>query len=131
MVTAQAGDTITVYGRVREAGLTDQSEANDPSITSQVGYGPDGSDPSVNSAGWTFVAAAPNAGYSSGSPGFEADYDEHVGSFSAPAASGSPYDYAYRFSLDGGSSYAYCDGGTTGSSDGYTAENAGQMTITP
>lgn len=126
-VTAQAGETVTVYGQVREAGLTDQSESNDPSITSQVGYGPDGSDPSGVS--WTFVAAGPNPGYGSGSPGFEAAYDEHVGSFSAPSAAQSPYDYAYRFSLDGGNSYAYCD--LNGSSNGYSAANAGQMITTP
>ena len=40
-----------------EEGITDQSAANDPSIMSQVGYGPDGTNPETAS-GWTFVTSA-------------------------------------------------------------------------
>jgi hypothetical protein len=126
-VMVSSGNTVEVFGRVREAGLTDQPDANDPSITSQVGYGPDGSDPGAD-PGWTFVAAGPNAGYGVGSPDFDSDFDEHIGSFVAPAPG--TYDYAYRFSLDGGNSYAYCDA-LAGSSDGYSPANAGQMTVQP
>jgi hypothetical protein len=121
----QTGATVTVYGRVFEEGITDQSTANDPSIVSQVGYGPDGTNPETAS-GWTFAASAPNAAYGEGSPGFEATFDEHVGSFTAPAPG--TYDFAYRFSLDGGTTYLYCDGGAAGSSDGYNPANAGQLT---
>ena len=120
-----SGTVVTIYGRVGEPGIqTDASSANDPTIDSQVGYGPDGSNPET--AGWVFVDAAANPGYTEGSPGYNASHDEHVGSFTAPGE----YDTAYRFSLDDGASYAYCDTGA-GSTDGYSAANAGQMTVTP
>jgi hypothetical protein len=78
-----------------------------------------------------FSTAGPNLGYTIGSPNFEAANDEHVGSFTAPSAAGSPYDFAYRFSLDGGAHYVYCDTGIAGSSDGYSPANAGQLTVNP
>ena len=129
-LTLQAGaQSGEIFGRVGEPGLTDNPSTNDPSITSQVGYGPDGSDPATD-PGWVFATAASNAAYMIGSPNFEAANDEHSGSFTAPNSSGE-YDLAFRFSLDGGINYVYCDTGAAGSSDGYSAVNAGQMTVTP
>lgn len=52
-------------------------------------------------------------------------------SLAVPVSSGSPYDYAYRFSGDGGTTWVYCDGDAAGSSNGYALANAGQMTSTP
>ncbi|MGH1346577.1 MAG: lamin tail domain-containing protein [Nannocystales bacterium] len=119
-------DTVVdVYGRVYIAGLTDISTSNDlaPELSAQLGYGPDGTDPAVD-AGWTWVDAIPNAGYTAVAP--EENNDEYVVSLTVPAPG--EYDYAYRFSGDSEGSYTYCDGQPAGNSDGYQVENAGQMT---
>jgi len=39
------------------------------------------------------------------------------------------YDAAYRFSVDGGHSWTYCDGAAEGSSNGYTPSTAGNITV--
>ncbi|MEO1270560.1 MAG: lamin tail domain-containing protein, partial [Myxococcota bacterium] len=44
-----------------------------------------------------------------------------------PAPPAGTYDHAYRFSLDGGFSWLYCDGQPEGSSNGYQIENAGNL----
>lgn len=124
-----SGTGVDVYGRVFIAGQTDLSGVNDPSpnIVAYVGYGPDGSDPSV-SAMWIWTLGTPNAGYGPASPAYEANNDEYVATMTLPAAG--TYDFAYRFSGDGGDTFTYCDGGDPGSSDGYAAADAGQMTTT-
>jgi hypothetical protein len=130
-ITAAVGAPTTVYGRVFVAGLTDASGVNDPHprLVAAVGVGPDGSDP-ASAAGWTWTAAAPNAGYGPASPGYEMNNDEYQADLAAPGPAGS-YDYAYRFSGDGGATWLYCDGQPAGSSDGYQTANAGQLTSTP
>jgi hypothetical protein len=131
-LTLEAGTSSgLVYGRVYVAGLTDQSTGNDldPRVQAAVGVGPDGSDPA--GPGWTWTAAQPNPGY----PGAfgEANNDEYMASFNAPPAGGS-YDYAFRFSGDGGVTWLNCDRnvgpGSDGSQDGYQAANAGSLTVT-
>jgi hypothetical protein len=54
---------------------------------------------------------------------------EHHATLSLPGPG--TYDYAYRFSGDGGTTFTYCDGRIAGSADGYQPANAGQMTSTP
>lgn len=56
--------------------------------------------------------------------------DEFQGSFTAPATVGM-YRYVYRFSLDGGLNYTYCDSDGAGSNMGldFNAANAGVMTV--
>jgi hypothetical protein len=97
-------------------------------VIGHVGYGTDGTDPAVD-ATWTWSAAVPNPNYDSGSPGYEADHDEYHATLSLPGPG--TYDYAYRFSGDGGTTFTYCDGRIAGSADGYQPANAGQMTSTP
>jgi hypothetical protein len=121
------GAAVDVYGRVFVAGQTDQSAMNDPSPNLQawVGYGPDGSDPAVD-ATWVWTAAIPNAAWVGvGVP--DVNNDEYQAALTLPAAGS--YDYAYRFTGDGGTTFSYCDGGA-GSSDGYAAVDAGQLTTT-
>lgn len=123
-IDQDAGTSVDVYGRVYVAGLTDLSDANDlaPELSAQLGYGPDGTDPAVD-AGWTWIDAMPNAGYTAVE---EVDNDEYLASLTVPAPG--EYDYAYRFSGDSEATYTYCDGQDAGNSDGYQAGNAGQMT---
>jgi len=116
----------SVFGRVFIAGLTDVSGVNDPAaeVIGAVGYGPDGSNPSV-SASWVWSDAAPNAGYNAGSPGYEANNDEYVATLTVPGPPGN-YDFAFRFSGDSGATFTYCDSGN-GSADGYAPADAGQL----
>ncbi|HWB78075.1 MAG TPA: lamin tail domain-containing protein [Nannocystaceae bacterium] len=126
-IDGDSGSDVDVFGRVYIAGQTDLSGVNDtsPNIVGYVGYGPDGSDPSV-SAMWTWTLGTPNAGYGPASPAYEMNNDEYVATMTLPAEG--TYDFAYRFSGDGGDTFTYCDGGNAGSSDGYAAVDAGQMT---
>jgi hypothetical protein len=126
-VTQAAGATTTVFGRVYAAGLTDRTGRTDTDalLRGELGVGPDGTLPS--SPGWTWVSATANGGYAPGSPGHEPNNDEYQADLSR-AAAGS-YDYAYRFSGDGGATWTYCDSLGPGSSDGYQLANAGSLTV--
>ncbi|MFT7582971.1 MAG: hypothetical protein ACI9MR_004657, partial [Myxococcota bacterium] len=81
---------------------------------------------------WT--AGTPNPGYdSTGEPA----NDEYMALLTAPArltAGDELYDYAFRFTGDGGRTFTYCDRatGTTGedgSENGYQPANAGVLTV--
>jgi hypothetical protein len=122
-----AGAMVGVFGRVYIGGLTDQSQGNDTAanVAMQTGYGGDGSDPELD-ASWVWFDASPNASYGPGSPGFEMNNDEYGGTMSLPVAGS--YDFAVRFTGDGGGTWTVCDGGDAGSSDGYAPADAGQMT---
>ncbi|MBU1432242.1 lamin tail domain-containing protein, partial [Myxococcota bacterium] len=121
-----AGEGLTVYGVVFEAGVTDRgpNSDTDPSLVAEVGYGPVGGDPAA--AEWTWFAAGINPEWSDAArPGV----DEYMGEFTAPAPGA--YDFAYRFKRGEGE-WRYCDRapaeGTFGSDDGYSAAEAGHLT---
>jgi fibronectin type 3 domain-containing protein len=94
--TISINGTDTVYGQVYVAGITD---ANGPasSILAQAGFGPPGSDPSA--ASWTWNDAAFNVRAGNNYEYAAKLFPESVGTF----------DYAYRFSTDGGRSWTYGD----------------------
>ena len=60
--------------------------------------------------------------------------DEYVGLFTAPTvAVNTNYAYTYRFSVDGGLRWTYCDLNGAGANSGLTLETSqfGVMTVTP
>ncbi|MEZ4463274.1 MAG: lamin tail domain-containing protein [bacterium] len=120
---------VMVYGRVFHPGLTDVSAATDasPLLRAQLGFGPDGAIPADDPGRFTWISASPNAGYNGINAG-EPNNDEYVVAFRLPAAGGR-YDYAWRFSADGGRTWRYADGQDAGSSDGYQLENAGDLLV--
>ena len=124
-LNAQAGQsTQQVFGRIFEAGVTNAA-GQGSGVAAQVGYGPNGSDPRANPA-WTWTPAP--YGQDAGNTN---EYDEYVTAFTAPA--GGTYLYAYRFTLNGGAGWTYCDLNGAGSGSGLTFE-LGQlptMTVTP
>ncbi len=126
---ASAGTTVTVYGRIYEEGLTDQTLGPDDDGNGnpvvEVGVGPDGSDPTGN-PGWRWTAMAANALFDAQSEG-EPNNDEYEGAMPIPLTGG-PYDFAVRVSLDNGATHVYCDSGQ-GSGDGYAPADAGQLEI--
>ncbi|MCK4661100.1 MAG: hypothetical protein KAV82_16390, partial [Phycisphaerae bacterium] len=128
------GTQVTVYGRVYVPGLTDQTPGVDPLpglVLGQAGFGP-GSDPFEQPAAWTWTDAVPNPAWDGIAAG-EPDNDEYMATVTLPLAAGD-YDYCYRFSGDGGTTWLYVDKdtgvpGEDGSENGYQTENAGKMTV--
>jgi hypothetical protein len=126
-----AGTTSdTVYGWVYQGGATEGAGAG-AGLRLEVGVGPDGGDPATGS-GWSWAAMAYNEDKDGLVPGDLAN-DEYMGSFPVPSTAG-VYDYCVRASADGGASWTYCDGGGGtcpggGSDDGYSAADAGQLTV--
>ena len=118
----------TLHGRLYERGLTDRSRGNDPApfVRGELGYGPDNSQPDGNAA-WSWVTGTPNPGWDGPNAG-EADNDEYQGNLTLPAQAGH-YDLAWRFTVDGGVTWTYCDSGAPGSSDGYALANAGDLSV--
>ena len=126
LLTATSGDTVTFYGRVYHAGITDISTGVDvsPLLKAQVGLGGDGTDPVTNGS-WTWYDAGANPGWNGS--GVDANNDEYQAAVQLNTVGS--FDAAYRFSVDGGHSWTYCDGGDEGSSNGYSATNAGAITV--
>ncbi len=125
-----AGSPGTVYGWVYMAGITDAVGRGTP-IEAEVGYGPDATLPMVDPR-WVWSAASYNSDKDAYYPGDHAN-DEYAGTLTAPSTPGS-YDYAYRFTTDGGLSWVYADlGGDTcallGTTDGYQSATAGALTV--
>ncbi|MEZ4265678.1 MAG: lamin tail domain-containing protein, partial [Myxococcota bacterium] len=131
-ISAHAGVEVSAHGRVRKDGLTTLSGATDPNplLLAQLGYGPQGSSPETLTASWSFLSAEPDAGWlDTDEPGV----DDYVARFPAPPAG--TRDVAFRFSVNGGLSWLYCDratgaAGEDGSDNGYQTANAGALVTT-
>lgn len=117
------GDVTTVFGRIYEAGATDQTPDIDfiYFLRSEAGAGPRGTSPAGN-ADWIWRDAVPTVAWDdAGAPGedqYEVDLDGLALGF---------YDLAFRFSLDGGLTWAYCD--PTPNDGVYSVADAGHVTV--
>jgi hypothetical protein len=109
--------TDNVYGQVWIDGVTNQPGATE-GLRAQLGFGPDGSGPSGNSA-WTWVEAAFNVD--------AGNNDEFVASL-LPETTGT-FDYAYRYSTTNGRDWVYAD--LDGIPNGYSPAQAGALTVNP
>jgi hypothetical protein len=112
--------TPLIYGQLFEAGLTEASGAP-AGVFAQVGYGPSASNPtSVTS--WRYFDASYNVQVGNNA--------EYAASFIAPASAGN-YSYTYRFSLDNGLNWTYCDldGAGSNSGLGFSTKQLGTMTV--
>jgi len=117
---------LDVTGRILESGLTDTFDTAAPGVRAQLGLSPRNPtgadlDPTTSNS-WRYFDAVPNPDYD-----FTQDEDEYIATVT-PTATGS-YLYAYRFSLDGGRSYSYCDGDDF--NDGFEADDLSQMSVVP
>jgi hypothetical protein len=107
--------TSTTYGRVYTEGLTEAAGAH-PGVVAQVGFGPVGSDPS--GPGWQFTGAAYN---------LQIGNDDEYMAVLVPELAGQ-YDYAWRFSVDGGQTFGHCD--VAGTAQGaYVPAAAGHLGV--
>lgn len=110
--------TEDIFGRVYVEGCTD-GDTECEVIDAQLGYGDPTVDPTQDSSGYTWVPATYNADHTAD------DNDEFQANFT-PTAVG-PLHYAYRFSVDGGTTWTYCD--RNGSEDGFSLDDAGDVTV--
>jgi len=140
--TASAvGDTVTVFGRVFEAGLTDLTSGVDTrpdrALYAQAGFGPLDQNPAAGGAGWTWVSATGTPGWNDAAalPTPEPGRDEYTANFPSPEAG--TYAIAFRFRVDDGA-WLYCDldqrahgGGVNsdGSNDGFALADCGVLTV--
>jgi hypothetical protein len=106
--------TDNVYGQVWIDGAT-SSPGPTPGLMAELGFGPDGSDPSAG--GWTWVPAAFNVD--------AGNNDEFVASLQ-PESTGT-FDYAYRYSTTGGRDWTYAD--LDGIQNGYSPSQAGSLMV--
>ncbi|MCE9667785.1 IPT/TIG domain-containing protein [Myxococcus stipitatus] len=112
------GATAVVRGKVLVTTVTDVTSGAGAGITSEVGYGPEGSDPATAS-GWSWKTASFAAETDSGAQ------DAYETALTAPAAEGT-YAVAVRFRYQTGA-WAYCD--RDGSANGYQPAQASVLTV--
>jgi hypothetical protein len=113
--------SATVVGKIYENGVT-EAPGPSASVTAELGFGPTNANPELY-PGWTWLPAAYNV--QSG------NNDEYQATFTAPAVG--TYRYAYRCSLDGGTTWTYCDADGAGSNAGLTFDLASVpvLSVTP
>ncbi len=106
-ITAANGSiSPTILGRLYETGVT-EAAGGSASVMAEVGYGSPLANPEVSLfTGWTSATFTQQTGP------FGND-DEYGATFTLPAAG--TYNYAFRFSLDGGNRWTYCDLDKSGS----------------
>jgi hypothetical protein len=121
-ITMSAGDTSPlIYGQINEAGVT-EATGSSSRVYAQLGYGPSGTDPTTQPEGWIF---------------YPAGYNDQLGNADEYAQNLTVltprlYSYTYRFSIDGGFGWTYCDLDGAGSAPtlSFDPEQLGSMTVT-
>ena len=108
--------TDTIYGQVWAQGVTD-APGQGAGILAQVGYGPDGTQPT--DPGWSWFAMSYNVDVGNN--------DEYLGSF-VPTQVGT-FDYATRFSGDGGVTWNLAD--LNGPQVDNILDNPGSLVVVP
>lgn len=124
LTAAPGTETVPVYGRVYEAGVTEPPGAA-PGMIGELLWGPPGTS-AVHLADRCLWVATP-ADYSMQNGAM----DEYWATFVAPSVPGL-YPYAYRFSLDG-VLWLYCDldGAGSYSGDPFSPAQQGVLTVAP
>ena len=123
IIIAPNTPTAIIPAQLYEAGITDLSASANPSVRAQLGYGPTTANPEYEPS-WTWS----NATFNSSCSGCGNNH-EYLGSFSSPSAVGS-YNYTYRFSLDQGVTWTYCDVDGAGSNANLNFNFADEATLT-
>jgi len=124
--TTPGTPTENIYGHVYVEGCTETPGSACGSVTGQVGHGPEGADPSVDSELFTWVDAAYNTDFAPEEGSEDINNDEYQAQITEDEAG--VYRYAYRFSGDGGGTWTYCDLGA-GSEDGFAPSSMGTLTV--
>ena len=120
LVTTQGFATVQTYGQVFASGLTEAAGPH-PGVWMQAGYGPRGALPD-DGPGWTW---APQSFHNVQ----VGNNDEYLASLTVLVPG--TFDYAWRASVDGGATWAYCDLDGNQAGLGYTAAQAGALIVGP
>ncbi|MBI5509281.1 MAG: hypothetical protein HY903_11060 [Deltaproteobacteria bacterium] len=128
-LTLGRGEAAVVYGQVHAAlasragsvDLTGPAGAG-PTPLSQVGYGPPASMPTAGD--WSWGASGVFNLWPASSVN-----DEHLAILVAPDVPGT-YDWAWRFSMDGGTTWLCCDADGAMNLQQYAPAEAGSLTVT-
>jgi hypothetical protein len=115
---APGAPTEAIYGQVFVPGCTDGG-APCQGVMAQLGYGPAGADPVAAPAAFSWVAASFNAAHGG-------DNNNEYQATITVADAGS-YGYLYRFSVDQGATWTYCD--RDGSQNGFQPAEEGALTV--
>ena len=126
LTVTQGQRTETVYGQLYEGGLTDTNPGPVAGLKAEVGYGPLSSNPTTATI-WRYFPTTFNVKVGNNL--------EFAGTLTAPSvAATTHFAYAYRFSLDDGLNWTYCDNNGAGSNLGPTSfdpAQLGDMTVNP
>lgn len=117
-ISSASGAIANVWGQIYQTGMTEPAGAN-ASIKAKLGYGPVGTDPMSQPAGWTYI----NAIYYNQ----VGNNDEYMAQLIAPATG--TYSYVFLFSVDSGAGYTFCD--LDSNTNGLEISQLGIMTVTP
>jgi hypothetical protein len=116
-LNATAGVATTgIYGMVGLDCVTNLPGATS-GVLAEVGYGPDGSDPSVSPVGWRWLSA---------SFIYDTGYNDMYLAWLSVATAGT-YDYCYRYAYGAG---PWVYGDLDGSTNGYSVDQAGSLIVT-
>lgn len=120
-ITMTVADTTTVYGQIFELGVTPPA-GDSGLVVAELGYGPRDENPQHEGA-WTYLPATFNTEF-----GNNDEYRADCATL--PAGT---YSYVFRVSLDGGSSWTYCDVNGAGSDAGlgFETPQLPLMTVNP
>jgi VCBS repeat-containing protein len=120
-VNVSAGEGISIFGQVFDAGLTESPRAA-ADIVAQLGYGASGTDPTADQF-WTWTNAFFNA--QSG------QNDEYVSTIDGSSLTPGNYAYTYRFGISVGGQtpvdWTYAD--LDGTANGFDFNQLGSMTV--
>jgi hypothetical protein len=119
-VTTVAMPTELIYGQCYHVDFTTGSGGPNPLIIAEVGYGPDGNDPTVTEGDWMWFGADYVG------DGDNDNNDQYAGTLTVPVPG--RYDYCFRFSLNG-LDWTYAD--LDGNPEGYEVEQAGDLFCEP
>lgn len=121
LTQAVKGQPLSFFGRVYEPGVTDISN-NNPDVKAEVWMGPQGDDPQTQAANFTVYPATFKGVFAGNS-----DQDEYQADVT-PNASGS-YQFFFRFSVDNGASYQFCDLGGVEVSRAFDLKSVGAVEV--
>jgi hypothetical protein len=125
LTVIQGQKTDTIYGQLYEGGLTNSNPGPVAGLKAEVGYGPQTSNPTAVTT-WRYFPTTFNVK--------TGNNFEFQGALTAPAvASATQFSYAYRFSLDDGLNWTYCDKDGAGGNAGLSFDLAqlGVLTVNP
>lgn len=107
-----------VFGQVFAEGCTNGT-AQCAEVVAELGYGPSGTDPSAAPGDYTWTAAAYNDTHTGD------DNDEYQGTLTVSTEG--RYSFAYRFSVDAGANWTFCD--LDGTDNGVQTDQLGALTV--